>query len=146
VKRFEYGRSSRPIDILKHFENIRRMRFEVGKTIDRFDILLTPTMPIVAPQHGGIYCTTNPTMSAVEFAEVDTALYQYLGVFSVTGHPSVSLPMGQDVEGLPIGVQIVGRLGDEATLLRISSDLEEACPWRHLRPSVRAGRGTAYQP
>lgn len=139
VKRFEYGRSSRPIDILKHFENIRRMRFEVGKTIDRFDILLTPTMPIAAPQHGGIYCTTNPTMSAVEFAEVDTALYQYLGVFSVTGHPSVSLPMGQDVEGLPIGVQIVGRLGDEATLLRISRDLEEACPWRHLRPSVRAG-------
>ncbi|MCG5486136.1 MAG: amidase [Sinorhizobium meliloti] len=143
VKRFEYGRSTRPLDILKHFENIRRMRFEVGEAIDRFDILLTPTMPIVAPPHGGIYSTTNPTLSAVEFAEGDTALYQYLGVFNVTGHPSVSLPMGHCVEGLPIGIQIVGRFGDEATLVRISRDLEEARPWRHQRPSVRAGLGTA---
>lgn len=125
-------------------EGIRRFRFHVGEAVDAYDILLTPTMPIVAPPHGGIYCTTNPTLSAVEFMEANTALYQYLGVFNVTGHPSVSLPLAHSVDGLPIGLQIVGRFGDEATLVRISRDLEEACPWHYRRPKVRAGSGSSH--
>lgn len=143
LKRFEHGRSSQPLDLQRHMENIRRMRFQVGEAIDSFDILLTPTMPVVALPHGGIYCTTNPTLSAVEFAEGDTALYQYLGIFNLTGHPSVSLPIAHSFSGLPIGIQIVGRFGDEATLIRVSRDLEEACPWRHRKPRERAGSASA---
>ncbi|MER9946472.1 amidase [Mesorhizobium sp. M0092] len=139
LKCYNYSRNSPPASIGNLLENIRKFRFRVGEAIDRFDILLTPTMPILAPQHGGIYCTTNPKLSAVEFAEADTALYQYLGVFNVTGHPSVSLPLGHSTDGLPIGLQIAGRFGDEATLVRVSRDLEEASPWRRRRPSVRAG-------
>ncbi|ESW94412.1 amidase [Mesorhizobium sp. LSJC268A00] len=139
LKYYEYSRNSPPASFGDLLENIRKFRFRVGEAIDRFDILLTPTMPILAPPHGGIYCSINPTLSAVEFAEADTALYQYLGVFNVTGHPSVSLPLAHSANGLPIGLQIVGRFGDEATLVRVSRDLEEACPWRSRRPSVRAG-------
>lgn len=140
LKYYEYSRNSSPPSIGNLLENVRKFRFRVGEAIDRFDILLTPTMPILAPPHGGLYCTTNPTLSAVEFAEADTALYQYLGVFNVTGHPSVSLPLAHSASGLPIGLQIVGRFGDEATLVRVSRDLEEACPWRCRRPSIRAGK------
>ncbi|TIL20966.1 MAG: amidase [Mesorhizobium sp.] len=139
LKYYEYSRNSPNASIGTLLENIRKFRFRVGDAINRFDILLTPTMPILAPPHGGIYCTTNPTLSAVEFEEADTALYQYLGVFNVTGHPSVSLPLAHSANSLPIGLQIVGRFGDEATLVRVSRDLEEACPWRRRRPSVRAG-------
>ncbi|MER9469341.1 amidase [Mesorhizobium sp. M0482] len=139
LKLYEYGRSSQAVSIGRHLENIRRFRVDVGTAIDAFDVLLTPTMPIVAPPHGGIYSTTNPTLSAVEFMEANAALYQYVGVFSITGHPSVSLPLAYNANGLPIGLQIVGRFGDEATLVRISRDLEETCPWRHRRPTVRAG-------
>lgn len=139
LKLYEYGRSSQAVPIGRHLENIRRFRLDVGTAIDGFDILLTPTMPIVAPPHGGIYSTNNPTLSAVEFMQANAALYQYLGVFNITGHPSVSLPLAQSASGLPIGLQIVGRFGDEATLVRISRDLEEACPWRHRRPAVQAG-------
>lgn len=139
LKLYEYGRSSQAVPIGRHIENIRRFRLDVGTAIDAFDILLTPTMPIVAPPHGGIYSTTNSTLSAVEFMEANAALYQYLGVFNITGHPSVSLPLSYSASGLPIGLQIVGRFGDEATLVRISRDLEEACPWRHRKPTVRAG-------
>nr|WP_311044517.1 amidase [Rhizobium lentis] len=139
LKFYNYSRNSPHASIGSHIENIRKFRFRVGEAIDRFDILLTPTMPVVAPPHGGIYCTTNPTLSAVELAEADTALYQYLGVFNVTGHPSVSLPLAHSATGLPIGLQIVGRFGDEANLVRVSRDLEEACPWSRRRPGVRAG-------
>lgn len=141
LKLYESGRNSPRALMGNLLEGIRRFRFQVGEAVDAYDIWLTPTMPIVAPPHGGIYCTTNPTLSAVEFMEANTALYQYLGVFNVTGHPSVSLPLAHSADGLPIGLQIVGRFGDEATLVRISRDLEEACPWHHRRPKVRAGSG-----
>lgn len=139
LKLYEYGHNSPPVPKGDLLEDIRKFRFRVGEAIDAFDILLTPTMPVVAPPHGGIYCTTNPTVSAVEFMDAAAAIYGYMGVFNITGHPSVSLPLAHSANGLPIGVQIVGRLGDEATLVRISRDLEEACPWRHRTPSVRAG-------
>ncbi|AZO18070.1 amidase [Mesorhizobium sp. M2A.F.Ca.ET.043.05.1.1] len=142
LKLYDYGRSSPGDSIGNLLEDVRRFRFRVGEAIDAFDILLTPTMPIVAPPHRGIYCTTNPAVSALEFMDADAAaaIYQYMGVFNITGHPSVSLPLAHSANGLPIGLQIVGRFGDEATLVRISRDLEEACPWRQRRPSVRAGK------
>ncbi|PVE21047.1 amidase [Microvirga sp. KLBC 81] len=139
LKIHEFCRNSQPYDARDLLEALRKMRFLVGEAIQGFDILLTPTMPFVAPPHGGIYCTTNPTLSAEEYLEADVALYQFLGVFNVTGHPSVSLPLAQSADGLPIGIQIVGRFGDEATLVRIARDLEEAMPWSHRRPPLRAG-------
>ncbi|WP_353642604.1 amidase [Mesorhizobium sp. WSM2239] len=139
LKRYEYGRNlplSRAADLQ---EALRKMRFRVGEAIHPFDILLTPTLPIVAMPHGGIYSATNQTISAEEFVEADTTMCQYTGLFNVTGQPSVSLPLAQDANGLPIGIQIVGRFGDEATLVRVARDLEEARPWSDRRPKVRAG-------
>lgn len=139
LKLYEYAVKAQEFDPGKVYESLRSMRFRVGEAIDPFDILLTPTMPCLPPPHGGTYCTTNPTLSAVEFLKADVALYQYLGVFNVTGQPSVSLPLSQSQSGLPIGIQIVGRFGDEGTLVRVARDLEEARPWTRQRPSVRAG-------
>ncbi|MER9222964.1 amidase [Mesorhizobium sp. M0644] len=139
LKRYEFSRDlplSRAVDLQ---EVLRRMRFRVGEAIDAFDILLTPTMPIVAVPHSGIYSATNPAVSAEEYVQTDTAICQYTGVFNVTGQPSVSLPLAQSASGLPIGLQIVGRFGDEATLVRVARDLEEARPWSYWRPKIRAG-------
>ncbi|MER9865534.1 amidase [Mesorhizobium sp. M0185] len=139
LKRYEYSRDlplSRAADLQ---EALREMRFRVGEAIQTFDILLTPTMPIVAVPHGGIYSANNPAVSAEEYVEADTAICQYTGVFNVTGQPSVSLPSSQSASGLPIGIQIVGRFGDEATLVRVARDLEKARPWSHQRPKIRAG-------
>ncbi|AGS24478.1 amidase [Rhizobium etli] len=135
LKKFEFGRG-RTFDGQELAENIRKIRLQVSSAIDGFDLLLTPTMPIFAPAHGSIYSTTNPTLSYKEFAEADTSLYQYLGIFNVTGHPSVSLPLAHSTSGLPIGIQLVARIGGEATLVRIARDLEEGLPWRQRRPSL----------
>ncbi|WP_245461523.1 amidase [Mesorhizobium sp. M6A.T.Ce.TU.002.03.1.1] len=142
LKLYEYGRNSQ--GRVRCVEEVsRRMRFRVGEAIHAFDILLTPTMPTVALPHGSIYSTTNPALSAEEFCEANAAIYQYTAVFNVTGQPSVSLPLAQNLSGLPIGIQIVGRFGDEATLVRVSRDLEEARPWSHRQPKVRAGHTVA---
>lgn len=137
LRLYATGRDRENTGAYELHETLRKMRFVVGEAIQDFDILLTPTMPIVAPRHGGIYSTTNPTLSAEEYMAADAALYQFLGVFNVTGHPSVSLPLAQSHDGLPIGLQIVGRFGDEATLVRVARDLEEARPWSNRRPAAR---------
>ncbi|WP_404926374.1 amidase [Mesorhizobium sp. ORM16] len=140
LKLYEYGRNLKAFHAGDVLEAIRRMRFHVGEAIHAYDIVLTPTMPHVALPHGGSYCTTNATLSAEEYKEADAALCQYTGVFNVTGQPSVSLPLAQSADGLPIGIQIVGRFGHEATLIRVARDLEEARPWRDRRPTVQAGK------
>jgi amidase len=57
----------------------------------------------------------------------------------VLGLPAASLPLAQTVEGVPVGVQLIGRPGDEATLLRVSAQVERAQPWRDRRPPAPFG-------
>ncbi|MER8589611.1 amidase [Mesorhizobium sp. M1338] len=135
---YERGRNQPPSIWNEVDEGFRRMRFQVAEAIHAFDILLTPTMSIVAHPHGGTYSTTDATISAEEWME---KAYKgcHMSIFNVTGQPAVSLPLAQSADGLPIGLQIVGRFGDEATLVRVARDLEEARPWRDRRPKVRAG-------
>jgi aspartyl-tRNA(Asn)/glutamyl-tRNA(Gln) amidotransferase subunit A len=56
--------------------------------------------------------------------------------FSVSGHPALSLPVGFAANGLPIGLQIVGRAFDEATVLRVAAVLEAELGRGHIRPAV----------
>lgn len=50
---------------------------------------------------------------------------------NVTGQPAINLPLHWNKDGLPIGVQFVGRYGDETTLLKLAAQLEKAAPWSH---------------
>jgi aspartyl-tRNA(Asn)/glutamyl-tRNA(Gln) amidotransferase subunit A len=52
----------------------------------------------------------------------------------MSGHPAASIPCGFSTDGLPIGLHIVGQLGDEATVLQASAAYETAHPWANRRP------------
>lgn len=123
----------------KIFEYARKIRFDVATALQDFDLVLTPTMPRTAPSHD-IYSMNLGNMSADELLTFDAALCQYVGVFSLTGQPSVSLPLFSSAEGLPIAIQLVGRFADEADLVRVARDLEEIMPWMGAAPPVFAGR------
>ena len=66
---------------------------------------------------------------------------RYAGVVAnLTGNPAMSVPLWWNGDGLPIGVHFLGRFGDEATLLRLAAQLEDARPWAHRLPQVHATR------
>jgi len=67
-----------------------------------------------------------------DFREV----YPFAAPFNFTGQPSISLPLGQSREGLPIGMMFSARYADEATLIRLAAQLEQACPWHDKRPKL----------
>lgn len=57
-------------------------------------------------------------------------------VFNVTGQPAMSVPTGWSSDGLPIGMQFVGRFADENTLFSLAGQLEQARPWKDKRPRL----------
>ncbi|MER9726980.1 MULTISPECIES: amidase [unclassified Mesorhizobium] len=144
LKYYERGKRlladcERVLSMSRELEEARKqMKLQVGKAIYAFDILLTPTCSILPHAHGGTWALTDTTLSLEEWVRRS---YKgcFLPIFNITGQPAVALPLGESTEGLPIGIQIIGRFGDESTLVRVARDLEEARPWKERRPKIRAG-------
>jgi aspartyl-tRNA(Asn)/glutamyl-tRNA(Gln) amidotransferase subunit A len=101
----------------------------VRKFMENYDLLLTPTLP----------CTAFPA-GADHPGQIDGHPTTYLSwtaftyPFNLTGQPAATLPIGFDDDGLPIGLQIVGRWHDDTTVLRASAAFEAIAPWAHIRP------------
>jgi len=62
--------------------------------------------------------------------------WQFTSPFNLTGHPAASIPAGFTPDGLPVGIQIIGRRFGEEALLRLSARFEEAAPWGSTRPRI----------
>lgn len=90
------------------------------------DVLVTPTLPMVAPELG----TRDPAD--------DTDFLAFLTPFNVSGQPAMSLPLGT-IDGVPVGVQIVAAHGREDLLVALGAQLERARPWSGRRPAVHIG-------
>jgi amidase len=95
------------------------------------DLWLTPTIGRPPPEVGS-FCG----LSAPEAFGAMAPLGQFTALFNISGQPAASLPAGLTEEGLPIGVQLVGRLGHDALVLQISRELERALAWTARRPRV----------
>jgi amidase len=63
-------------------------------------------------------------------------VHPFCGEWNLTGQPAVSVPGGTSADGLPIGVMLVGRHGEEATLLGLAAQLETELRWTDRRPPV----------
>jgi amidase len=65
----------------------------------------------------------------------------YTAIVNVTGLPAVSLPLYQGEDGLPTGVQLIGRPASEDGLLALATQLEQALPWASRRPALATDEG-----
>jgi amidase len=99
-----------------------------------YDAILTPTIAQPPAKVGGLRNDADP---AQDF-ENQKRFTPFTAPYNMSGQPAVSIPLHwEDVDGqtLPIGIQLIGRPGDEVTLLRLAAQIEAAEPWAHRKPA-----------
>jgi amidase len=136
------------------FFEIRSAGRAMGRFFQRFDVLVTSTLGRVPWRHRELQpnALEERLLKALRRAPVKPALmavFRQLAdkvidpipntpLFNLTGQPAMSIPLSWSSGGLPIGVQMAGRFGDEATLFRLAAQLEAAQPWAERYPFNRS--------
>jgi amidase len=127
----ERAHATSSVDYVLATAGLREIARRIVRFWNDFDLLLTPTLAQPPVEIGSIL--SGDPWEQFRKAAVFTP---FTPVVNVTGQPAVSLPFAWSEDGLPIGVHLIGRPADEATLLRVSAQLERARPWRDRRPPV----------
>ncbi len=135
---YEDGKRYTAGDLLKAMDYGNLLSRQVGAFFQHADVLVTPTIAR-PPAPLGELNQNRQGMTAMEWTRQVFSYVPFTPLFNSTGQPAISLPLHWTADGLPIGVQCVGRFGDEATLLRLAAQLEHARPWAGKRPPVHVG-------
>ncbi|MEP0070521.1 amidase family protein [Pyruvatibacter sp.] len=130
---WEAGKQISGADYLNAVAMLQIMSRSVAQWHDEYDLWLTPTLgepPLrigtVDINEGDPQKAFEPILDYVPFTPIENA----------TGQPAISLPLHWTPDGLPVGVHFAGRAGDEATLIRIAAQLEQAQPWIDRHPPI----------
>ena len=128
----EHGRGLSGADYLLAMQDLQ---FEVRRLSEFFqnhDLFLTASLGKPPVELGTLVFQGDPFELRRRTAEFSP--YSYIS--NATGQPAISLPLHWNDEGLPIGIQLVGRYAEEAMLLRVSAQLEAAQPWMDKTPPL----------
>ena len=121
-----------PANIYIKSQRIRSVvRQDFVNSLKKVDVLVTPTISIVAPLIG---------QQTIEIEGKSQQLLEQLGrftrPFNQTGLPACTVPCGFNSKGLPIGLQIIGKAFDESMVLRVAHSYEQAAEWRNRKPHI----------
>jgi len=125
---------------------------EISAWFQEYDLFLSPTLARPPAKVGELYPsggkeTQLKVLGALPLKPLIDAALETLGkttlaatpntqLFNQTGQPACSVPWSWNADGLPIGIQLASRFGDEATLFRVSAQIEAERPWDHRRPPM----------
>ena len=130
VKLVEAALSYGPFDLPKAIEGRRKFHESFMKVFKNYDLMITPTTAVVAFDLGMPYALE---INGIKVSP--TAWQPFTYPFNMTGQPAASIPCGWSSDGLPIGMQIVGKHFDEKTVLQVANAFEEIAPWQDKKPS-----------
>lgn len=138
------GRSLGAVDLINAKAGWHDVQYKTGLLLATYDVILCPTVPSAAVKLGvlppskldemlmsatshiniGKQIINSPLLEKFSSPVMNKMAFTILG--NMTGLPAASLPLGMSKKGLPIGMQIIGRMGAEATLLSLAADFESA--------------------
>ena len=97
-----------------------------------FDAVLCPTLADIPALVGQLRNDDDP---AADF-NAQATFSPFCAAFNVTGQPAINVPMNWSADGLPIGVQLVGRMNDEETIISLAAQLESVSDWTSRKPAL----------
>jgi amidase len=132
---WEHSKTISAAQYLKSYSGIQDRVKRVVDSFRDYDVVLLPVTAQPPPRVGEVMegADENPWAPLIPNS---ARLTPFTVVFNFTGQPATSWPLGWTDDGLPVGVQAAGRPGDEATLFRLSAQVEAARPWADKHPAL----------
>jgi amidase len=131
---YELGCSHDSADYLNAEQTLQYSARNIARFFFKYDIWLTPTLAQPPVPLGWLDSTPENPLNGFKRSG-ETAVFT--PICNATGQPAMSVPLHWNGAGLPIGTHFIGRFGDEATLFRLASQLEEICPWKERYSALR---------
>ena len=128
---FEHAQKVTGADYSRALLEIHLMKSKMDELMKHYDILLTPTLAVTAFDVGH-----RPQIIAGNKVNPFWGFLPFTFPINMTGQPAASIPCGFSNEGLPVGLHIIGRFGDEMNVIRASAAFEQAMPWIDKKPSI----------
>nr|WP_110397157.1 amidase [Pseudogracilibacillus auburnensis] len=127
---FELGELPSAVDYLQAQQIRRQLKQDFQKAFEEVDVLMMPTLPILPNDIGDDWANLNGKK-----VDLIDNIIRFTGPGNLTGLPALSVPCGFS-EGLPVGLQIMGRAFDEATILNTGYALEQTNPMKNKKPDL----------
>jgi Asp-tRNA(Asn)/Glu-tRNA(Gln) amidotransferase A subunit family amidase len=109
----------------------------MGGFLEDYDLILQPVTATPAPPIGAINYREGDDLATYTGRFKKVSAFTHL--YNLSGQPSMSLPLAMSTDGLPIGVMLSGRVGEDARLFSLAGQIERAAPWTSRRPPIHAG-------
>jgi len=130
---FENGERMSGGDYLMAIQDLQFISRQVAVFFEDHDAWLTPTIAVPPSPLGSFEWSDG---KREQFLRRVGEYSGFTAIANGTGQPAMSVPLHWNDAGLPIGMQVIGRFGDEATLFRLAGQLEQAKPWADRRPAA----------
>jgi amidase len=127
----EHGGQISAHDYIRAVQAFHRTGRQLGVFFERHDVLLSPTIARVSLPLGEVRMDGN----SEEYQQGLAPMVAFTSVCNAAGVPAMSMPLAWTEDGLPIGLQFIGRFGAEEMLFSLAAELERAQPWRDRKPA-----------
>jgi len=124
------GSKIRGLDYAKAYVARQKVKYMLDDLLQKVDLLLCPSMPVVPMP------LTNFSPQAVITRENITGLLRHTAPFDLSGSPTISVPCGFSADSLPLSLQLIGRHGEEGTVMQAGYAYEQATEWHKRRPPI----------
>jgi len=126
----ESGRALSARELAESLSTLTTFERSILRQFEKFDAVLTPALALT-PRPIGWYSADDPELNFAQQVQYTP----FTSFANVTGLPAITLPVYQTADGIPMGVQLLGRPGGEATLFSIGAQLERRIGWQRRHPA-----------
>ena len=133
---YQYARQMKAAQFLNAMATVNIARRRLGAYFANYDVWLSPTTPNVAESWGTYHLGRSDVTMENLVEKIYRGTCQFTLPHNISGIPAVSLPLAMHSSGLPIGIQLGGRIASEHIVLQLAARIEEAMPWKHRMPPL----------